>query len=232
MVLSAELTEKLQGERAACGEPPGRSVAAASGTRQRDLPWPPGGAGACWGGLGAAMALSKATAHHRSKWRVGQPAAWCLSPSTPSSTYPAGAEGSPGGAKDCLELLSSSPSPGLAGPPGSSGRDEKPTGHWSAGGGAARHPQLPASCPCGLGSCLACGAAVGFGFASAFPAGGGAGPSPPCTCWGERGCGGEGGAGVWRVSDELLAFLPSCMRCHQPCCDYDLIYNTLWGLCN
>lgn len=166
MVLSAELTEKLQGERAACGEPPGRSVAAASGTRQRDLPQPPGGAGACWGGLGAAMALSKATAHHRSEWRVGQPAAWCLSPSTPSSTYPAGAEGSPGGAKDCLELLSSSPSPGLAGPPGSSGRDEKPTGHWSAGGGGCAPPtaacQLPMwfgfvprmRCSCGIWVCL------------------------------------------------------------------------------
>lgn len=183
MVLSAELTEKLQGERAACGEPPGRSVAAVSGTRQRDLPRPPGGAGACWGGLGAATALSKVTTHHGSKWRVRQPAApWCLSPSTPSSTCPAGAEGSPGGAKDCLELLSSSPSPGLAGPPGSSGWDEKPTRHWSAGRGAARHPQLPASCPCGLGSCLACGAAVEFGFASASPAGRGAGPSRPRTC--------------------------------------------------
>lgn len=32
---------------------------------------------------------------------------------------------------------------------------------------------------------------------------------------------GKEAPGVRRVSDELLAFLPSCMRCHQPCCDYD-----------
>lgn len=187
MVLSAKLTEKLQGETAACGEPPGAAWLQRAARGQRDLPRSPGGAGACYGGLGLVTAPSKATAHHGSERRVGQPAApRCLSPSTPSSACPTGAEGSLGGANDFLELelglLSSSPTPGLAGPPSSSGRDEKPLGHRSGAGGAARHPQLPASCPCGSGSCLACGAAVEFGLASAFPGGRGAGPSQPRTC--------------------------------------------------
>ena len=94
----------------------------------------------------------------------------------------------------CRERPSASPRHGCA----AWSRAPAALARWLAGAGpwlGRRCPQLPAGCPSGSSLGLACGAALEFGFASAWPAGGEQKPILQSKHGGKWGWGWEEGVG-------------------------------------